>query len=72
MDLWVPSVQFVHVGVSATRLSAVIFLNACIVFVCQKKGEASTASSLLYVVVSIVFLFRFFVPRGEMILVPCP
>lgn len=66
-----PSVQFVHVSVSATCLSAVIFLNACIVFVCQKKGEASTASSLLYVVVSIVFV-SFFVPRGEMILVPCP
>lgn len=56
MDLWVPSVQFVHVSVSATCLSAVIFWNLCIVFVCQ-EGGVSTASSLLYVVISIVFLF---------------
>lgn len=39
MDLWVPSVQFVHVSVSATCLSAVISLNTCIVCVSEEGGS---------------------------------
>lgn len=55
-----PSIQFVHVGVSAIRPGGVTSLNLCIVVVCRRErrggGEMFTALSLLYVVIGIVFV----------------
>lgn len=54
-----PSIQFVHVGVSAICPGGVTSLNLCIVVVRRERwggGEMFTALSLLYVVIGIVFV----------------
>lgn len=58
-----PSIQFVHVGVSAICPGGVTSLNLCFCVSGERGGEMFTALSLLYVVIGIVFVV-FFVPHG--------
>lgn len=58
-----PSIEFVHVGVSAMCPGGVSSLNLCIVFVLVGVGGGCLPHCpLLYVVIGIVFVG--FVPHG--------
>lgn len=58
MDLWVPMYSLCMLA-SLPHVSVLSFSEICVLFLCQKKGGVSTASSLLCVVISIAFCFVF-------------